>query len=160
MRRPTPTSRGSSGESARAIDLDPEPSLILWAWWLALHAVVLAALAELGAPWPAKCLALLAALAHAAVFRPRRTPRLLWRADGRVALPELGLADLGLGPRSRHCGLWIRLELRGAGRALDILLLADQLDPVLWRTLRADLNRLRAGGPPANPPRDMPPDLR
>jgi hypothetical protein len=102
---------------------------------------VLAALALLGAPWILKGAAALAALAHAVAFRPRRTPRLVWR-DGRVDLPELELDGLALGSRTRHCGLWIRLDLRGAGRLLDILLLADQVEPALWRTLRAELARL------------------
>ena len=102
---------------------------------------MVAALALLGAPWMLKGVAALAALAHAVVFRPRRTPRLVWR-DGRVALPELGLDNLALGRRTRHCRLWIRLDLRGAGRVLDILLLADQVEPALWRTLRAELARL------------------
>ena len=130
------------------------------AWWLALHGVVLAAIVELGAPWPVKCLALLAALGHAAVFRPRPTPRLVLHGDGRVALPELGFEDFRVGPRSRHCGLWIRLDLRSAERALDILLLADQLDDFRWRSLRAELERLRTGGAPADTGGDPRPDLR
>ena len=129
------------------------------AWWLALHGVVLASFAALGAPWPVKSVVLLALLVHAAVFRPRPTPRLVWRGDGRVALPELGLEDLVLGPRTRHCGLWIRFDLLAADHALDILLVVDQLDEVRWRTLRAELERMRArthadsGGDPR-------PDLR
>jgi hypothetical protein len=133
---------------------------MLRAWWLALHGVVLAAFALLGAPWSVKCFALLATLAHATALRPRPTPRLVWHGDGRVGLPELGLDGLTLGPRTRHCGLWMRLDVRGAGRALDILLLADQLDAARWRTLRADLNRLRTGGAPADPGDDPRPDLR
>jgi hypothetical protein len=112
---------------------------------VSLHVVLLAALPLLGAPWLPKAAAALAALAHAIVFRPRRTPRLVFRA-GEVAVPELGLEDLALGRRTRHCGLWIRLDLRGAGRALDILLLADQVDPILWRALRAELARLTPDG--------------
>jgi len=132
----------------------------LRAWWLALHGVVVAAFALLGAPWLVKCLGLLAALAHAVAFRPRPTPRLVWRGDGRVALPELGLESLRLGPRTRHCGLWIRLDLRGAARPLDILLLVDQLDPVLWGTLRANLNRLNVGVAPDDSNGDPGGDLR
>ena len=96
--------------------------------------------------------AALAALAHAVVFHPRRTPRLVWR-NGRVDLPELGIDDLTLGRRTRHCRLWIRLDLRAPGRALDILLLADQVEPVLWRTLRADLARLTSDTPPYGEPK-------
>ena len=105
---------------------------------------MLAALALLGAPWIVKGAGALAALAHAVVFRPRHTPRLVWR-DGRVDLPDLELDGLTLGRRTRHCGLWIRLDLRGAGRVLDILLLVDQVEPALWRTLRAELARLALG---------------
>jgi hypothetical protein len=115
--------------------------VLLWVWWVVLHGVVLAALALLGAAWMLKAAAALAALAHAIVFRPRRTPRLVLCA-GRVAVPELGLEGLALGRRTRHCGLWIRLDLRGPGPARHLLLLADQFDPIVWRTLRAELARL------------------
>ena len=99
----------------------------------------------LGAPWVLKAAAAIAVLAHSIVFRPRHTPRLVLSA-GRVAVPELELENLALGGRTRHCGLWVLLDLRGAGRALDILLLADQVDPILWRTLRAELARLTPEG--------------
>jgi len=112
---------------------------------------VLAALALLGAPWMLKAPAAIAALAHSIVFRPRRTPRLVLRA-GRVTLPERELEDLALGPRTRHSGLWVRLDLRGPGRALDILLLVDQVDPILWRTLRAELARLTPERPAGDNP--------
>jgi len=108
-----------------------------------LHGVVLAALTWLGGPWTVKAGAALAALAHSLAFRPRRTPRLIFSA-GRVTVPELGLVDLALGRRTSHCGLWVRFDLRGRGRSLDILLLADQVDPILWRRLRAELARLAA----------------
>jgi hypothetical protein len=96
--------------------------------------------------------AALATLAHAVGFRPRRTPRLVW-TDGRVAMPELGLHDLGVGRRTRHCRLWIRLDLRGAGRGLDLLLLADQVEPELWRRLRAELARRTPEGAASGEPR-------
>jgi hypothetical protein len=150
--QPIPTSRGSSSESARVIDLRPETSLVLWVWWGAVHGVVVAALALLGAPWMLKGAAALAVLAHAVGFRPRRTPRLVWR-NGRLDLPDLELDDLALGPRTRHCRLWIRLDLRGAGRVLDILLLADQIEPALWRTLRAELARLALEAPRSGEPK-------
>jgi hypothetical protein len=148
---PTPTSCGSSSESARVIDLRPETSLILWVWWALLHVAALAALVLLGAPWVLKAAAAIAVLAHSIVFRPRHTPQLVLSA-GRVAVPELELENLALGGRTRHCGLWVLLDLRGAGRALDILLLADQVDPIAWRALRAELTRLAQEGPaPGNP---------
>jgi hypothetical protein len=98
--------------------------------------------------------AALAALTHAAVFRPRRAPRLVW-LDGRVALPELELEGLACGRRTRHCRLWIRLDLRGSGRVLDILLLVDQIEPVLWRSLRAELARLALDAAGGEPRRDL-----
>jgi hypothetical protein len=123
----------------------------LRAWWLVLHGAVIAAFALLGAPWLVKGVGVLATLWHAAACRPQATPRLVWHRDGRLSLPELGLECLRLGPRTRHCGLWIRLDLRGANRSLDILLLVDQVDAAHWRAFRANLNRLNAavalGGP-------------
>ncbi len=118
---------------------------MLWTWWVVLHAVMLAALLLLGGPFVLKVAAAAAALAHSIAFRPRRTPRLVLHA-GRVAVPELELENLALGGRTRHCGLWVRFDLRGPGRVLDILLLADQVDPILWRTLRAELARLTPEG--------------
>ncbi len=126
-------------------------------WWAALHGVVLAALALLAGPWLLRAPAALAALGHSIAFRPRRTPRLVFSA-GRVAVPELELEDFALGRRTRHCGLWIRLDLRGPGRALDILLLPDQVDAVLWRALRAELARLMPERATSGNPKR--PDLR
>jgi hypothetical protein len=117
-----------------------------------LHAVVLVALALLGAPWLLKAAAAIGVFVHSIAFRPRRTPRLIFRG-GRVAVPELEREDLALGRRTRHCGLWIRLDLRGPGRALDILLLVDQVDPTVWRTFRAELARLAPQGATSGNPR-------
>lgn len=118
---------------------------------MVLHGVVLAALACVAGPWLPKAAAALAALAHSLAFRPRRTPRLVL-SGGRVAVPELELYDLALGRRTRHCGLWVRLDLRGAGRRLDILLLADQVDPIVWRSVRAELARLTPDRPTTGNP--------
>lgn len=104
---------------------------------------MIAALVLVGAPWIVKVAGAIAALAHSIALRPRCTPRLVLSA-GRVAVPELELDGLALGRRTRHCALWIRFDLRGPGRKLDILLLADQVDPILWRVLRAELARLTA----------------
>jgi hypothetical protein len=118
---------------------------------------VLAALALAGGPWTLKAAAAIAALGHSIAFRPRRTPRLVMSC-GRVAVPELELEGLALGRRTRHCGLWVRLDLRGPSRRLDILLLADQVDPTIWRSIRAELARLTPDrSTSGNPGR---PDLR
>jgi hypothetical protein len=141
VRRRTPTSRSSSSESARVIDLKPEPSAALAIWWIALHATLVGACIEVGAPWSAKVAALAAVACHALARRPRRPERLVIGADGRVALPERGVAGLELGARSRYTSAWVRLELRGSGRALHWVLLADQVDPETWRTLQLELRR-------------------
>jgi hypothetical protein len=142
--RQTPTSHDSSSASAPAIDLQPNPSAILAVWWIALHALVAAALALLGAPWLLKGLALLVLLVHAIALAPERAGRVVIRRDGRVTLPELGLDDLALGPRTLFTTHWVRLDLRGSGGAFDILLLADQVDPVAWHTLQVELRGFRA----------------
>lgn len=99
----------------------------------------------LGAPWLLKCLAVLVVLVHAIALPPEPAPRMVYRSGGRVALPDLGLDDLALGARTLFTIFWVRFDLRGPGRALDILLLADQVDPVAWRELQAELRRFRAG---------------
>jgi hypothetical protein len=111
-----------------------------------VHALVAAALAALGAPWLLKGLALLVLLVHAIALAPERARRVVLRRDGRVTLPELGLDELTLGPRTLFTTRWVRLDLRGAGGALDILLLADQVDPVAWHTLQVALRGVRASG--------------
>jgi hypothetical protein len=113
-------------------------------WWVALHALAAAALVVLAAPWLLKGLALLVVLVHAIALPPERALRMLYRGDGRVAVPELGLDDLELGPRTLYTWGWVRLDLRGAGEALDVLLLADQVSPEVWRALQAELRRFRA----------------
>jgi hypothetical protein len=138
-----PLPPASSSASARVIDLNPEFSAILLIWWVAVHALVIAAIVVLGAPWVPKALALLIALVHAIALAPERTPRVIYRSGGRVAVPELGLDELTLGPRTRYTTGWIRFDLRGGGRALDILLLADQVEPAIWRALQAELRRIR-----------------
>ena len=58
-------------------------------------------------------------------------------------MPELGLDDLTLGPRTCYTASWVRFDLRGSERALVVLLLADQVDPEAWRRLQTELRRLR-----------------
>jgi hypothetical protein len=105
---------------------------------------VVVALAVLAAPWLLKGLALLCVLVHAIALPPERTLRMVYRSDGRVAVPELGLYDLELGPGTLYTRGWVRFDLKGAGRALETLLLADQVSPEVWRALQAELRRFRA----------------
>ena len=89
----------SSSESARAIDLRPEPSALAAVWWLALHALVVAAVVVLGVPLAAQGprIALRAAFTRS---RCRPSVRLgsSTGGDGRVGVPELGLDDLDARP--------------------------------------------------------------
>jgi hypothetical protein len=105
----------------------------------------------LGAPWLLKGLALLVLLVHAIALPPERARRVVFRSDGRVTLPELGLDGLTLGPGTLFTTRWVRLDLRGCGSALDILLLADQVDPAAWHALQVELRRLRASAGNATP---------
>jgi hypothetical protein len=106
--------------------------------------VLVAACIEIGLPWSAKAPALVAVACHALLRRPRKPERLMIDADGRVELPERGVAGLELGARSRYTSTWVRLELRGSGRAVYWTVLADQVDPEIWRTLQVELRRLGA----------------
>jgi hypothetical protein len=81
---------------------------------------------------------------HAIALAPERARRVVIRGDGRVAVPELGLDDLRLGPRTLYTRSWVRLDLCGAGCRVETLLLVDQVSPQAWRTLQAELRRFRA----------------
>jgi hypothetical protein len=112
------------------------------AWWLALHGVLLAAAAAVGAPPLAKLLAGVAVLAHALARRPARASlRLVWHEDGRWSVPERGLESLELAPGTRYTSLWVRLVLRGADGPLEVVLLSCQVRPAAWSALQARLRR-------------------
>jgi hypothetical protein len=116
----------------------------LRAGWIAAHLLAAAAFALLGAPWTLKAVALLGLAVHAVARRPEPARRVVYRRDGRIAVPDLGLEGLFLGPRTRFTTLWVRLDLRGAARPLDLLLLASQVDRESWRALQAELRGIRA----------------
>ena len=137
----TPTSRASSNGSARAIDLRPERLGML-------RLVARAAWARLAAARRARCAvvvkarAALRARSRDAAGRPpcatrsstgataasacRSSVSAISRSAGATATPRLG-----------------PVRPARAGRALDILLLADQIDPEAWRRLPAALRRFR-----------------
>jgi len=136
---PTQTSPHSSTESGIVIDLEPERSRLLVAWWIALHLLLLGVAAYIPGPMAMKlCGALLVPL-HAAARWPSAPPRVVCYRDGAWAVPELGLAGLRLGGRTRYTTLWVRLSLVASTRALDIVLLVDQLDVHAWRRLQVSL---------------------
>jgi hypothetical protein len=112
-------------------------------WWVALHGLVVAALLVLAAPWLLEALGSLTVLVHAIALAPERALRVVYRRDGRVAVPELALDELTLGPRTLYTRGWVRFDLCGAGRRVETLLLVDQVSPEVWRTLQAELRRFR-----------------
>jgi hypothetical protein len=131
---------------------------VLALWWLALHLLGLATLCALGiSSLVLACGGLLLAL-HSLVRYPIGAADELARgSDGLWSVPALGLAGLAIGRRTRYTTLWVRLELVGASRRLDILLLADQLGPESWRVLQVILRRTGSAGPID---RNGPPNLR
>jgi hypothetical protein len=118
--------------------------LLLGAWWALSHALVGLALTLSGAPWPLKCVAVLGTAVHAVMRRPRSPQRVILK-DGIAELPDSGLVDLSIGSRSRYTWWWVHLRLRRADDAVavDVVLLADQLDEETWRALQAELRRAR-----------------
>lgn len=127
----------SSPSSAVACILDCGRSRWLDCWWLLVHGL---AAASIGLAWPATAgakLALLAVLAvHGWAARPDAARRLVCDAEGRWALPALGLSGLALGAGTRVGEHWLRLVLEHAKRRVKVLVLADQLPAPEWIGLR------------------------
>jgi hypothetical protein len=110
-------------------------------WWAALHLLLLAAVPCLHAPLPAAVCGVLLVAAHAVLRYPRPAPRIVRGSDGAWSVPELGLAGLKLGPRTRYTTLWVRLSLTAPRRTFELVLLVDQLEPQAWRALQVLLRR-------------------
>lgn len=132
-------SRESSSVSESLITFLPEPSRWLPVGWLGVHALVVTALwwAELPAVLAGLCS--LVAIVRCVALWPHSAPPLARAPDGRWALPSRGLKALTLGPGTRYTGLWVKLELVGGPVPVDVVLLADQLDPIAWSRLQAAL---------------------
>jgi hypothetical protein len=121
---------------------------VLAVWWPALHLLGLATLCALGLPSLVLACGGLLLVLHSLVRYPARVPDELARgADGLWSVSALGLAGLAIGSRTRYTTLWVRFQLVGASRPLDILLLADQLDRESWRALQVILRRGGSAGP-------------
>jgi len=143
MNPPTPTSRSSSTESGRLVQLRPRRSRLLLAWWLGVHglAALCLALAALGLAW--KCLSFLALASHGLWRFPAPVPSLARSDAGSWSVAGLGRAGLRLTPESRDGGWWIRLALEDARGSLRWVILKDQLDPDTWHALQAVVRRGR-----------------
>jgi hypothetical protein len=63
--------------------------------------------------------------------------------DGAWYVAGRGVTPFTLGPRTSLAPFWVRLDLRPdeCRRALDIVLIVDQLDAATWRRLAARLRR-------------------
>ena len=80
---------------------------------------------------------------------PQSAPLLLIiYGDGQVDWPEAGWAGLEIADGTRFTALWALLLLRppAGGSDLRVLLIADQLDMVTWRTLLARVGQAHAVG--------------
>jgi len=139
----TPPPPPSSTASARVIVLTPEPSRLLILWWLALHGLLLGAVALVGADLWLKGLFALGVVVHGISRRPAAAPTpILVAEDGSFHVPMLETAWLVPGPRTRLAARWLRLSLLGGARPHDILLCVDQVDAASWARVNA---RLRHG---------------
>ena len=117
---------------------------MLWAWWVALHALLVAAVALVAGPEAIKALAVVAIVGHGVARRPRGSPGLVVvAADGSCAVPEWSTGRRPIGPRTLLCPFWVRLDLGKGPWQRDLLLIADQVPPEDWRRLRALLARTR-----------------
>jgi hypothetical protein len=120
---------------------------LLAVWWLALHGLLLAAVALVGAAWWVKILAALALAAHGFMRRPAAAPTpILVAEDGSCCVPALDARWLATGPRTRLSAYWLRLSLVGGVRTHDILLCVDHVVPADWARLNARLRRSTGNG--------------
>jgi hypothetical protein len=136
----TPLGPRSSPAFARAIVLEPRPSRLGPALWLALHALLALAAALAALPWPVTLLAVGATVGHGLKRRPGHAPRRLVVGDNGVCRVADG-RTLVLGRGTTVGAYWVRLVLTSECDALDILLLKDQLPADAWARLAAVLRR-------------------
>jgi hypothetical protein len=114
-------------------------------WWLGLHTLLAASALLMGWPWLAKSAAIAALVAHAAWRRPQPAHGVIEvDADGACRIPGVSAVPFTPGTRTRLAPYWLRIAAPGGSGPLDILLLADQLDPRDWRRLTAILRRATA----------------
>lgn len=120
---------------------------MLLVWWLALHGLLLAAVALVGAPAWVKTLGAFAVVAHGLMRRPTPAPTpILVAEDGGCFVPALEAGWLAPGPGTRLAAYWARLSLVGGDRTHHILLCVDQVDAASWARLNARLRGRSAVG--------------
>src|SRR6185436_18476053 len=91
---PTPTSPPSSTESDVVIDLEPDRSRLLTAWWIGLHLLLLGVTAYVPGSVALELCAALLVLLHGAARWPATAPRVVRYRDGAWGVPALGLGGL------------------------------------------------------------------
>ena len=113
--------------------------------WLGVHALVVTALWSAGLPAVLAGLCSLVAMVRCIALWPDSAPPLARGPDGTWALPSKELQGLKLGAGTRYTRLWVKLELLGGPLPVEIVLLADQLDPAGWSRLQAALRGASRG---------------
>jgi hypothetical protein len=115
---------------------------VLWLWWLALHVLLASTALSVGWPWLPKVAAIVALVAHAVWRRPLSVRSVIEvGADGACRIPGISAEPFAPTSRTRLAPFWVRVVARNEGDAVDILLVADQLDSRDWRRLIAILRR-------------------
>ena len=145
MSPPIPPPQLSSSTFEPVIILRPDASLALALWWHGLHALLAATALLIGWPWSLKVVAICAVVAHDLWRRPSST-RCVIEVGADAALRIAASSSTLLVPdrRTRLTPFWVRIVARNQRDGVDILLLADQLDPEDWRRLSAILRRATA----------------
>ena len=138
----------SSTACAGAFVLEPEPSRLLAAWWLAVHAIAVTGILASGLILPLKLPAVAGVLVHGVVRRASRPTKVARGADGTWSMPQRGHSRLSLCDGTSVGPFWILLRFRSAHgrRPLSVLLLRDQLNAESWRAVQAELRRTKPVG--------------
>lgn len=105
-------------------------------WFVQVSTLAAAGLISAG-PTYVKLLAVVALGAYARACWPGVTPTVVCSGAGRWAVPELGLCELSLDPRTTYTRRWAQLQLIDtAGRRHRQRIWADEVAPQDWRRLQ------------------------
>jgi hypothetical protein len=114
-------------------------------WWLGLHGLLAATALLIGWAVPLKIAAIVCVVVHAAVRRPSSVRAVIEvAADGACRIAAEGSEPCAPGRRTLLTPFAVRIVASSQRDAVDILLLADQLDNEDWRRLTAILRRATA----------------
>jgi hypothetical protein len=133
--------RGSSASFERVCILEPGPSSSLRVWWLALHLLLGAAVAALGAGTGLGGALLAAVVVHGVLRRPHAFDELIVISGGRWSIPALGLFGAGPTDATICAATWARLVLASDRASVRVLVYRDQFRSDDWRRLRTEVSR-------------------